>query len=109
MHKFSRRQTVASILAAGASAAVPSTLAARDDGSTVHVSFLPVSYTHLDVYKRQALSAVSRPVIRVIIVPTTIPMNIMNIMWIMTNAGECVLPQIECYLIDFILYSRRLA
>ena len=47
MHKFSRRQTVASILAAGASAAVPSTLAARDDGSAVHVSFLLVN----DIYR----------------------------------------------------------
>ena len=47
MQKLSRRQTVASILAAGASAAVPSTLAARDDGSAVHVSFLLVN----DIYR----------------------------------------------------------
>ena len=47
MHKLSRRQTVASILAAGASAAVPATLAARDDGSAVHVSFLLVN----DIYR----------------------------------------------------------
>jgi 5'-nucleotidase / UDP-sugar diphosphatase len=47
MTKVSRRQTVASILAAGASAAVPSTLAARPGGASVRVSFLLVN----DIYR----------------------------------------------------------
>jgi hypothetical protein len=78
-------------------------------GSDLQIETAAIRIHARRLRRRAALSAVSRPVIRVIIVPTTIPMNIMNIMWIMTNAGECVLPQIECYLIDFILYSRRLA
>jgi len=47
MHKLSRRQTLASILAAGASAAVPSTRAAHADGTTARVSFLLVN----DIYR----------------------------------------------------------
>jgi 2',3'-cyclic-nucleotide 2'-phosphodiesterase (5'-nucleotidase family) len=47
MQKLSRRQTLASILAAGASAAVPSTHSARADGSSARVSFLLVN----DIYR----------------------------------------------------------
>src|SRR2546430_467533 len=47
MHKLSRRQTLASILAAGASAAVPSTRAAHADDTTARVSFLLVN----DIYR----------------------------------------------------------
>ncbi len=47
MRKLSRRQTMVSILAAGASASMPSTLAARGDGAAVHVSFLLVN----DIYR----------------------------------------------------------
>jgi hypothetical protein len=47
MHKLSRRQTLASVLAAGASTAVPSTRAAHADGTTACVSFLLVN----DIYR----------------------------------------------------------